>query len=134
MFCVGVHKQEGMSSAEKLLYLRQAVGGGPAAQVIEGLSHTGIQYEEAITCLQVRYDQPWSVHEAYVKAIIEFPKFKEGSVRGTHKLHETMLQNLHVFATMDYVPDPHFFTSLIQLKLDSATSSAWRKVARILWV
>ena len=35
-FCVGVHKQEGMSSAEKLLYLRQAAGRGPAAQTIEG--------------------------------------------------------------------------------------------------
>ena len=40
--------------------------GGLASQVIEGLSHTGDQYLEAISCLKARFDQPRTVHEAYV--------------------------------------------------------------------
>jgi hypothetical protein len=37
MFQVSVHNQECTRNPEKLLYLRQAAGGGPAAQVIDGL-------------------------------------------------------------------------------------------------
>ena len=80
---MSVDKQDGMSSAEKLLYLGQAVAGGPAAQVIEGLTHSGNQYEEAIKCLQTRYNQPRSVHKAYVKAILEAPKLKTGRAKNS---------------------------------------------------
>ena len=130
MFCVDVHKEEGINSAEKLVYLGQAVGRGPAAKVIEGLSYDKNPYVEAIVCHGARYDQPRSVHEAYVKAIIEFLKLKGGSDREIHKLHDTMLQNLHALTTMDYVLDPHFITSLIQLKLDSATLFAWKESSK----
>ena len=102
-----------MSDPEKLLYLRQAVNGSPAAQVIKGLSHTGDQYKEAVTCLKNRYDQPRAVHEAYVKVIVEYPKLKEGSGKELQKLHDVMLQNIRALDTMGYSTDPKFMTSLI---------------------
>ena len=40
MFDATIHKQAGLTDIEKLLYLKQAVRGGPAADVIECLSHT----------------------------------------------------------------------------------------------
>ena len=55
---MSVHNQEDMSDAVKLVYLRQAVKGGPVAQVIEGLSHSGEQYTEAIACFKSHYNQP----------------------------------------------------------------------------
>lgn len=100
MYKVGIHEQKGLSNPEKLLYLRQAVDGGPAAQVIEGLSHTGDQYEEAVACLKNRYDQPRAVHEAYVKVIVEYPKLKEGLGKELRKLHNVMLQNIRALNTM----------------------------------
>ena len=51
MFQVSIQKQETMSSAEK----RQAISGGPAAEVIEALCNSSNQYEEAISCLRNRY-------------------------------------------------------------------------------
>ena len=130
MFEVSVHKQKGMSNPEKLLYLRQAVNSGPNTQVIEGLSHTGDQYEEAITCFKKRYDQPRAVHEAYVKVIVEYSKMKDGTGNELRKLHDTMLQNLRALSTLGQPPDPQFMTSLIQLKLDSTTSFAWREASK----
>ena len=98
--------------------------------MIEGLSHTGDQYKEAVTCLKNRYDQPRAVHEAYVKVIVEYPKLKEGSGKELRKLHDMMLQNIRAHDTMGYSTDPKFMTSLIQLKLDATTSFAWREASK----
>ena len=106
------------------------MSGSPAAQVIEGLSHTGDQYEEAVTCLQNRYDQPRAVYEAYVKVIVEYPKLKEGSSKELRKLHDVMLQNIRALSTLGHNIDSKFMTSLIQLKLDANTTFAWREASK----
>ena len=130
MFEISVHDQESTSNPEKLLYLRQAMSGSPAAQVIEGLCHTGDQYEEEVTCLQNCYDQPRAVHEAYVKVIVEYRKLKEGSSKELRKLHDVMLQNIRALSTLGHNIDSKFMTSLIQLKLDANTTFAWREASK----
>ena len=47
-FTVFVHDQIGLSLSEKLTYLKQAVKHGSAKHVVEGLSTSGDQYEEAV--------------------------------------------------------------------------------------
>ena len=74
-----VHSKDRLSIAEKLAYLRHAVKDGPAKHVIEGLSGSGNNYSEAVECLSKRYDRPRLLHEIHVKAIIDGPKFKDGT-------------------------------------------------------
>ena len=55
-FCVSVHSRTNLSDSEKLVYLQNALKGGSAKQVVEGLSRSGEYYAEAIKSLQLRYD------------------------------------------------------------------------------
>ena len=70
---------------------------GPAAEVIECLSHTEDNYVEAIECLKNRYDRPRAIHEAHVKNLVDYLKLRDG------KLHDTMRQNLMALETMGTV-------------------------------
>ena len=73
---VSIHSRTWLTDAEKLTYLRHSLKDGPARHVIEGLSGLGSEYEEAIKCLQKRYDKPCLLHLAHVKAIVEVPEPK----------------------------------------------------------
>ncbi len=60
-FVISVHDRSDISNAEKLVYLRHAVKDGSAKHVVEGLSHSGKQYTEAVESLQARYSlTSWS--------------------------------------------------------------------------
>lgn len=61
-FETSVHNRTSLSNAEKLVYLQQAVRSGSAKTAIEGLSHSGDQYEEAVSCLKGRYNRPRLIH------------------------------------------------------------------------
>ena len=65
LFCISVHSRANQSSAEKLVYLQQALKGGPAQSTIEGLSRSGDNYEEAVRCLKAKYDHPRQIHQAH---------------------------------------------------------------------
>lgn len=56
-FCV-----KNVSNVEKLVYLYHALKGGSAKLVIEGLSRSGEQYQEAISCPKSRYDCSTLIH------------------------------------------------------------------------
>ena len=77
-FRIAVHDQSSISDAEKLVYLRNSLKDGCAKSVIEGLSRSGEHYNEAVECLQSRYDRPRLIHQTHVKKIVEFPPLKEG--------------------------------------------------------
>ena len=62
-----------LSKAEKLAYLRHSLKEGAAKGIIEGLSMSGDQYNEAIKCLRDRFNYPKLIHEAHVQRIIEIP-------------------------------------------------------------
>ena len=50
-FGVSIHTRLSLTDAEKLAYLMSALKKGTAKNVIEGLTRSGEQYKEAITCL-----------------------------------------------------------------------------------
>ena len=86
-FAIVVHNQKNISNAERLLYLEQAVHGGPAAKAIEGLSRTGAQYEQAFEHLKIILT--WCfVNESEI--FINLEPTKNGSGRELHWFHEAM--------------------------------------------
>ena len=47
-FSVSVHDRTNLSNAEKIVYLQHALKDGSAKNAIEGLSHSGENYDEAV--------------------------------------------------------------------------------------
>ncbi len=78
-FSVSVHSHDSISDPEKLVYLQHALKDGSAKHAIEGLSRSGDNYNEAVECLQQRYDRPRLIHRTHVQMIIETPSLKEGT-------------------------------------------------------
>ncbi len=90
-FSIAVHEHTSLSDTGKLVYLRHALKDGTAKRVIEGLSRSGDQYTEAVTCLRSRYDRPRLIHQTHVKKIVEIapPPPRDGSGRELRHLHDT---------------------------------------------
>ena len=76
---MSIHSKTQLPNAEKLTYLRHVLQSGLASQVIEGLSQSVDQYEEAIGCLRKRYDRPSLIHSKHTWAILDAPSLKEGN-------------------------------------------------------
>ena len=76
-----------------------------------------------------RYDRPRLIHQPHVKTILDAALLKEGTGKDIRKLHDTVLQHLHVCASksMGYEPSGPFITSALELKLDQTTMFAWQK-------
>ena len=126
-FSVSVHSRDALSNAEKLTYLRHALNDGKAKAVVEGLSSSGDQYQEAIDCLKKRFDRPRLIHQAHVSAIMEAPALKHGNGKELRKLHDTVNQHLRALKSMDCEPSGKFITSVLELKLDSKTTFEWQQ-------
>ena len=126
-FEVSVHSKPHLSDPEKLAYLRQAVKGGPARYVIEGLSGSGDDYRGAVETLRERYDRPRLLHLAHVRAIAGATHLKDGNGKELRRLHDSLIQHLRALKAMDYEPSGPFVTSLIELKFDSTTAFEWHR-------
>ena len=124
---VSVHNHNRLSNAEKLVYLQQAIQGGSARTVIEGLSRSGEQYSEAVSCLKARYSRPRLIHRAHVRTIMDIPPLKDGTGKELRRLHDVLLQHLRALKTMKAEPNSSFITSIIELKLDPTTLFEWQK-------
>ena len=125
-----VHGRDGLTNAEKLVYLQQAIRSGSSRTVIEGLSHSGDQYGEAISCLKQRYDQPRLLHQAHVRTIMDTPSLKDRSGKELCRLHDMLQQHLRALKTMKYEADPSLLPSLRSSwmkKRLSGTSTAKRR-------
>ena len=111
-FSVAVDTRTDMSDAEKLVYLRHSVKDGSARHVIEGLTHTGDNYAEAVECLKTRYDRPRLIHQTHVRRIVGIPALKHGSGKELRHLHDTTQQHVRAFEIYGlraiwYIPDFH---------------------------
>ena len=79
-FSVAIHDGMDVTKPQKMAYLCQALKHGSVRNMVEGLSRTGEQYDEAIgeqydeaiECLENRYNKPRLIHQAHVKEI-KFP-------------------------------------------------------------
>ncbi len=100
---------------------------GSAKSIIEGLSQSGDQYDEAITCLTNRFDKPRQIHQTHVKMILESPQIRDGSGRELQRLHDTIQQHTRALRSLGKEPSPEFITSIIELKLDPSTMFEWQR-------
>ena len=93
-FSISIDKRSDISNTEKLVYLRHSLKDGSAKNVIEGLSHSGVQYKEAIDTLKARYDRPRIIHQTHVRKIYEMPSLTDGSGRELRWFHDSAKQDL----------------------------------------
>ena len=87
---VAIHDRTELPQAQKLVYLRQSLKGDSARNVIEGLSRSGEQYDEAVKCLQERYDRPRLIHQAHVQKFVEAPDLKDNGGKELRRLDDTL--------------------------------------------
>ena len=126
-FQISVHSRSDLADPEKLAYLRNAVKGGSAKNVIEGLSRSGQQYIEAIESLKSRFERPRLIHQAHVRKILEAPICKDGSGKELRRLHDCAQQHLRALKAMGQPPSGPFVTSILELKLDSNSMFEWQR-------
>ena len=86
-----------------------------------------MKYDEALKCLQKRYDMPHLLHQAHVGAIVEVPGLKEGNSKELRLLYDVCSQHLWVLKTIRYDPSWPMVTSLIKMKLDRSTMFGWQR-------
>ena len=126
-FATAVHSKTNLSSAEKIVYLQQALKDATAKSTIEGLAHSGDNYEEAVRCLKARYDRPRLIQRSHVQAIMDTPSLKNGAGKELRKLHDNLQQHIRALGTLGCSLPGTFITSLIELKLDVDTLFEWQK-------
>ena len=126
-FTVAVHNKTILSNAEKTVYLQHAIKDGSAKNAIEGLSHSGDNYEEAIECLKSRYNRPRLIQRTHVQLIVDAPPLKEGNGKELRRLHDTVQQHVRALKTLGCDLPSSFITSMIELKLDVDTLFEWQK-------
>ena len=129
-YSVAIHDRTDLSQAQKLVYLRQSLKDGSARNVIEGLSHSGEQYNEAVQCLKERYNRPRLIHQAHVRKILEVPSLKENTGKELRRLHDVLQQHLRALKAMGKEPSASFITSLVEIKLDPDTMFEWQKASQ----
>ncbi len=78
-FHIAIDSRVDISKEEKLVYLRHSLKDCSAKSVIEGLSHSGDQYPEAVISLKSRCSRPRLIHKTHVRKMYEVATLKEGS-------------------------------------------------------
>ena len=126
-FSVAIHERSDLTAAEKMVYLQNALKDKTAKSTIEGLTKSGEHYEEAVKCLQTRYNRPRMVHQTHVRRIVEAPSLKDGTGKELRTLHDTVVQHLGALKALGHEPSKEFITSLLELKLDSVTMFEWQR-------
>ena len=126
-FTIAVHNKTSLSNTERTVYLQHAIKDGSAKNVIEGLSHSGDNYEEAIECLQSCYNRPYLIQRTHVQLIVDAPPLKEGNGKELRRLHDTIQQHVRALKTLGCDLPASFITSMIKLKLDVDTLFEWQK-------
>ena len=126
-FTVSVHDRTNLSNAEKIVYLQHALKDGSAKNAIEGLSHSGDNYSEAVKCLKTRYDRPRLIHRTHVQKIVDTPAIRDGNGRELRRIHDNIQQHVRALKTLGCELPGKFITSMIELKLDTDTLFEWQK-------
>ena len=61
------------------MYMQNAIKDKTAKSLIAGLTKSSDHYDEAIKCLQERYDRPRQIHQTHVRRIVKAPALKDGT-------------------------------------------------------
>ena len=126
-FCISIHDRPSIPKEEKLVYLQNAIKDKIAKNLIAGLTKSSEHYDEAVKCLQERYDRPRQIHQTHVRRIIEAPLLKDGSGKEIRALHDLVIQHLRALKSLGHEPSQAFITSLLEMKLDATTMFEWQR-------
>ena len=118
---LSVHEWASIPKEEKLMYLQNAIKDKSAKNLIAGLTKSSEHYDEAIKCLQERYDRPRQIHQTHVRRIIEAAPLKDGTGKEIRALHDVVVQHLRALKLIGHEPLGTFITSLLEMKLDPTT-------------
>ena len=90
-FCVFVHNRMNIPKEEKLMYLQNVIKDKTAKSLIAGFTKLSDHYDEAVKCLQERYDHPRQIHQTHVRHIVEAPPLKDGTGKEIRALHDLVI-------------------------------------------
>ena len=124
-FDATIHGNTGLSDTEKLTYLQDAHKDGPARFVIDGLTQTSESYQEAIRCLQERYDRPRLVQEEHIRSIVDAAPVKNGSDKELRRLYDCAIQHYRALKAAKQDSFDTVLTVILQQKLDEKTRLKW---------
>ena len=109
------------------MYLQNAIKDKTAKGSIAGLTKSRNHYDEAVKCLQERYDYPCQVHQTHVRRIAEATPLKDGIGKEIRAFHDLVIQHLKALKSLGHEPSQAFITSLLEMKLDATTMFEWQK-------
>ena len=84
-----------------------------AKNLIAGLTKSSDHYDEAIKCLQERYEMPRLIHQTHVRRIVACKEIRV--------LHDLVVQHRRALKSLGHEP------SLLEMKLDSTTMFEWQR-------
>ena len=119
------HSKAGLNDIEKLTYLQDALKDSPARFMIQGLTRTSENYEEAIKCLKERYDRPRLVQEEHIRSIVDAVPVKNGSVKELRRLCDAATQHYRVLKAAKSDTFDTVLTVILQQRLDEKTRLKW---------
>ena len=126
-FDSAIHSKPQLTNSDKLTYLRDALKSGPAKSVISGLTQTSASYDEAVKCLQCRYDRPRLMHQAHVRKIQEAYSLKNGNGQELRRLHDHLQQHVRALRVSGEYDLDSYITATMELKLDDNTLLKWNE-------
>ena len=91
---MSVHDHPNHSDPEKQVYLQQSPKNRSAKNALEGFSHSGEYYTEAVECVKYRYDCSRLIHQTHVHMCLEATPLKEGSSKELCGLPDMVQQHL----------------------------------------
>ena len=93
--------------------------------MIQGLTRTSENYEEAIKCLKERYDRPRLVQEEHIRSIVDAVPVKNSSDKELRRLYDAATQHYRALKAAKSDSFDTVLTVILQQMLDEKTRQKW---------
>ena len=124
LFTAYIDKNNSLSDAQKLNYLKAALKDEPA-RIIASLSITDANYAIAKQQLIKRYDNRRSVINAHIQEFLAFSALKSENVSALRKLQSKIVEHLSALQSHKVDTSAYIYVYLILEKLDPETRRQW---------
>ena len=124
LFTASIDKNNSLSDAQKLNYLKAALKDEPA-RIIASLSITDANYAIAKQQLIKRYDNRRSVINAHIQEFLAFSALKSENVSALRKLQSKIVEHLSALQSHKVDTSAYIYVYLILEKLDPKTRRQW---------
>lgn len=124
-----IHNNATLSKIQKFHYLRSSVS-GEAAEQIQSLETSDVNYDIAWDILQGRYENRNLIINSHIDAIFEIAPLKLESYLGIRKIHSSIERHIRSLKAIDVPVDgwDMIIINIIMSKLDPVTLRDWKGV------